>query len=61
MNQSKQNSEVLLSHSLLADLSTGDNVTFQFASSETTVSLVSHATYGDHPESAKIIIIKMDN
>ncbi len=61
IDTTKQNAEVALSHSMLVSFNAGDKVRLQFISSDTTVSLASHNTFGTHPDSSKILIMKIDN
>lgn len=47
---------VLTAPTLLAELTAGDEVKLQFTSDKTTVTMQSHATYGDHKDSATLTI-----
>ena len=57
----KQNIEVELSHSFLVRLIKGDKFIFQFIADDSDVKISTHGTFGDHPESASIIIKKIAN
>lgn len=57
----KQNIETELSHSLLANFKIGDRIIFQFIADDADVEISTHGTFGDHPESASIIIKKVAN
>jgi len=48
-----------LTNSILVTLALDDIIKFQFTADDTTVSLDSHATYGDHKDTAIINIIKI--
>jgi len=48
-----------ITNSILVTLAVDDIVKFQFTADDTTVSLASHATYGDHKDTAVINIIKI--
>ena len=54
----KNGEEVELSHSFLAILSDGDRLIFQFIAEDEDVQISTHATFGDFPESASVIIKK---
>jgi len=58
-DSSKQNADLIIHNSLLANCSIGDKIKFQFTSDDTTVSLTSDATYGDHKDTAVITIKKI--
>ena len=53
--------DTLGSTTAFASLSAGDELKFQFTADETTVSLESDFTYGDHKDSAVIKIKKISN
>lgn len=53
--------EIELSHPFLARLYSGDRVYFQFIAEDSDVELSTHGSYGDHPESASIVIKKIAN
>ncbi len=57
----KQQVETELSHVFLARFLNGDVVIFQFTATDVDVEMSSHGTFGDHPESASIIIDKIAN
>ncbi len=57
----KQGMEVELSHNLLAKLSAGDIIIIQFIASNSNVHISTHGTFGDHPNSASIVIEKVAN
>ena len=53
--------ETELSHSTLARFVVGDTIAFQFTADDVDVSISTHGTFGDHPDSATIIIEKVAN
>ena len=57
----KQGVETELSHNYLASLNAGDIIYFQFVADDVDVQISTHATFGDFPESASIIIGKVAN
>ena len=57
----KQQIETELSHSFLARLHSGDEIVFQFIADDVDVAISTHGTFGDHPDSATIIIQKIAN
>lgn len=57
----KQGVEVELQHQFLMDCSVGDVLYFQFIAGDSDVQISTHGAYGDHPESASIVIKKVDN
>ena len=57
----KKNIEVELSHSFLAKFFVGDIIVFQFVANDVDVQISSHKTFGVHPDSATIEIIKEAN
>ena len=57
----KKGIEVELSHNFLARLNAGDVIVFQFVADNGNVVVSTHGTFGDHPESASIIINKIAN
>ncbi len=57
----KQQIETELSHSTLARLNAGDQIIFQFIANDVDVAISTHGTFGDHPDSATIIIEKIAN
>ncbi len=50
-----------ISHNFLAKLNAGDVIAFQFVADDVDVQISTHGTFGDHPESASIIIQKIAN
>lgn len=56
---SKQSAEIELSHETLGTLNAGDILKFQIISDDATVSIETHGTFGDDPDSASIIIEKI--
>ena len=56
VDTTKQNADLLMHHSDLAELIVGDNLSLQFTSDATTVSLTTHLTYGDHQNTGHITI-----
>lgn len=52
----KQNSDINVHKYFYTNLTSGDEIKFQFTSDDTTVSLTTHATYGDHFDTALINI-----
>lgn len=52
----KQNAVGTIHHSVLAELTVGEVIVIEFTSDETTVSLAPSTTYGDHHDSASILI-----
>ena len=57
----KKDIETEISHSLLANLVKGDIIVFQFVAEDVDVQMSTHGTFGDHPESATIVIKKIAN
>ena len=57
----KQGFEVELSHNFLVRLNAGDIVIFQFIASDGNVVLSTHGIFGNHPESASVVIKKVAN
>jgi hypothetical protein len=57
----RQGSETELSHNFLAACRTGDAFNFQFIASDADVKISTHGTYGDHPESATVMMVKIAN
>jgi len=57
----KKNIEVELSHQFLVKLLKDDKIIFQFTAEDVDIQLSTHGTFGDHPESASIIIKKIAN
>ncbi|KKM60194.1 hypothetical protein LCGC14_1544250, partial [marine sediment metagenome] len=57
----KQQIETEISHSTLARLNAGDEIIFQFTADDADVVISTHGTFGDHPDSATIIIEKIAN
>lgn len=57
----KKGTEVEISHNFLARLNAGDQVIFQFVGTDADIQISTHGTFGDHPESATIIIDKIAN
>lgn len=57
----KQGAEVELSHNFLCELGAGDIIVFQFVADDEDVQISTHGTFGDHPESASILIVKVAN
>ncbi|GAI41113.1 unnamed protein product, partial [marine sediment metagenome] len=57
---SKQYADTIISHSsILAELTAGDTIAFQFTADDTTIALQSHATSGVHRDSAVISIKRL--
>ncbi len=57
----KQAVEYELVHTFLASLKSGDKIIFQFIADDADVVISTHASFGDHPDSATIIINKIAN
>ncbi len=57
----KQGASTELSHDFLAIFQAGDIVVFQFVANDVDVVISTHGTFGDHPESASIVIKKIAN
>ncbi len=57
----KQQIETEISHSTLARLNAGDEIVFQFTADDVDVAISTHGTFGDHPDSATVIIQKIAN
>ncbi len=55
----KSTKDLTITNSILVTLAVDDVIKFQFTSDQTTVSLESHATYGDHKDTAVINILKV--
>ncbi len=60
-DSTKQNADFDLDKLIYAVLVPGDVIIFQFTSDSTTVSLTTHATYGDHISTSEISIEKVMN
>lgn len=52
----KQNADLVIHHSDLVELTNGDDLQLQFTSDATTVSLITHLTYGNHQNTGHITI-----
>ncbi len=57
----KQAIEYEIVHTFLARLNSGDEIKFQFIADDEDVVISTHASFGDHPDSATIIIKKIAN
>ena len=57
----KKGVETELSHDFLFRASAGDSFIFQFIADDADVIISTHGTFGDHPESATIVIKKVAN
>ena len=57
----KQAVEGEITHSLLAIFQVGEKIKFQFIAQDSDVSIQTHGTFGDHPDSATISINKIAN
>lgn len=57
----KKDIETEVTHEFLAELRTGDKIVFQFVADDADVQVSTHGTFGDHPESASIVIEKIAN
>lgn len=57
----KQGIEVELSHDFLAKFLVGDQIVFQFTAGDADVQISTHGSFGDHPESASVVIKKVAN
>ncbi len=57
----KQGASTELSHDFLAIFQVGDIVVFQFVANDVDVVISTHGIFGDHPESASIVIKKIAN
>ena len=57
----KQHIETELSHEFLAEFKAGDKVIFQFIANDEDVEMSTHGTFGDHPDSASVVIKKHAN
>ena len=57
----KQAIEYELVHTFLARLNSGDEIVFQFIADDADVIISTHASFGDHPDSATLIIKKIAN
>lgn len=57
----KQGVETELSHNFVAELFAGEILVFQFIATDEDVVISTHGTFGEHPESASIIIEKRYN
>lgn len=55
-DSTKQNSDFGLHHSDLVELSVNDKIKLSFTSDDTTVSLITHLTYGDHKNTGHLTI-----
>lgn len=59
-DSSRQYNDFTIGNGGLFELVANDEIKFQFTSDDTTVSMSSHATYGEHKDTAAIKIIKLD-
>ncbi len=59
VDTTKQNADIEISHHLISRLSAGAVIKLQLTSDDTTVKVVSGATFGDHPDSATISIARV--
>lgn len=57
----KQGTEIELSHNFLMMARAGEQVKLQFIATDADVEISTHGTFGEHPESATIIIMKIAN
>lgn len=58
VDTTKQNADTLVGHgNILTNLSSGDVLTVQFATDDSTIALSSHATFGEHKDTAIVSII----
>ena len=57
----KQGTEAELSHNFLVACNAGDVLVFQFIADDADVRISTHGTFGDHPESATILMNKIAN
>ena len=57
----KQGNEAELSHDFFAKIGAGSQIKFQFVGSDADIQISTHGTFGDHPESATIVIKKVAN
>jgi len=57
----KQGVEAELSHNFLVECTTGEQLIFQFVASDADVEISTHGTYGEHTDSATILITKISN
>ena len=57
----KKDIEVEISHDFLVELLAGDVIIFQFVADDADVQISTHGTFGEHPESATVRIIKVAN
>lgn len=57
----RQGAEAELTHNFLARCKAGDSFKFQFVASDADVQVSTHGTFGDHPESATILMMKVAN
>lgn len=57
----KKDTETELSHEFLANLNAGDSIVFQFIADDADVQISTHGTFGDHPESASMVMEKIAN
>ena len=57
----KQNVEVEVSHNFLARFEKGDSIIIQFIAQDAEVEVSTHGTFGEHEESASVLILKVAN
>ena len=57
---SRQDAEVEVSHTFLARLEALDVIVFQFIAEDAQVEISTHGTFGDQPESASVVIERID-
>ena len=56
----KQNLELELSNTVHVKIDAGDTIAFQFISGDADVSLLTHSTFGVHPDSATVTMVRID-
>lgn len=56
----KQNAEIEISNLIHVSLTEGDMISLQFIADDADVSLTTHQTFGDHPDSAIFAMMRID-
>lgn len=59
-DSTKQNAELELSNTVHVEIVAGDQIAFQFISGDVDVVLRTHSTFGIHPDSATVTMLRID-
>ena len=60
VDPTRQNAEILIANLVHVNLTAGDMISIQFISNDADVSLTTHQTFGVHPDSAIISILRIE-